>query len=93
MEIRREIGYGAMVLSAEELKFADRYKWNATIQGEPNSKATLNLELRKSAPASFGRTGYIYSGTLEVDGKFYRADMNLFTVGPITYGFIKAKPF
>jgi RHS repeat-associated protein len=87
---RREIHYGAMVV-AKDTDPAEKYSIQVGIAGKPGVKTTLQLELRQTKPATFGRTEFIYSGRVMIEGQLYYAQANLYKVGRVTYGFIDAE--
>ena len=86
----RSIHYGAMII-ARGVDPAPSYAMQVSIAGKPGVRTVLRLELRTSRPASFGRTEYIYSGSVMIDGQFYEAQANLYQISGLLYGFVDAR--
>lgn len=90
-EKQREMHLGGMVTGLGVTPEGE-YTWSVGIDGEPQRKATLHLTRRNVRPASVGRTEHVYSGYLQADGARYPAQMNLFSLGGVTWGFIDVTP-
>jgi len=94
-EKRREIHWGGMVSAKDVGSPAKKYVMTVALEGERGKKGKLTLELQNTRIAKFGRIEYVYSGTLEIEGKSHFAQAQLYTFGAskrIIYGFIDAKP-